>query len=818
MKFLLSIFLLSCSILNGAVGDAILQTISGTNSTTETIVTKTNSTTIGWNSSGTLTALPLPTGTVTSFSATDSTGIDFTVTNPTSSPTLSLSLTKSAVGLGNVENTALSTWAGSTNLTTLGVLNSVLKVAPTGGANGELWLWDGANGEYSVLQLNDTEWTFDGLVSAPTFIGGGGSLTNLNASALTTGTVATARLGTGTANNTTFLRGDGTWAAGGITALTGDVTASGSGSVAATIANLAVSAEKLAATLDLSGKTITLPTTQILVNPNITGAISFGDGVRQTFNPNGTASGLNVGAHTSDPSSVQNGDLFYNSTSNALRARINGAWVSLGAAGGGVTDGDKGDITVTSSGATWTIDNQAVTLAKIQHISTANLLGRHASGTGDVQQIGLAGGLQFQGSNLTINGASITGITAAQVGALEPTGDGSALTGITAAQVGGLAPDGDGSDLLFDQLKLNDFNSETDFRLLISAGIDTLTADRFLLLDVNDANRTIDLSGNLTVSATATISGTNTGDIFPAGTGSELQFRSSATAFGRVQSSSVSGAAITLGVANGFGVTSENYLILRNTTAATSTVTQVSPSIAFEGRGWKTDATAASQIVRFRENILPVNGAANPSATWRLQSEINNSGTWTDRVTIDSSGVLTLGTFPASIVMGNATFFGAANGPRFQVSSADIFGLRGGTSLNIAQARALGWSNNASDSTETPDLTLFRDAANTLAQRNSTNAQIFRLYETDSGANDEYLELSAAAGTNLIRPQATGTGTASVVRYHTTTTVFWTSGSGSPESVVTAPIGSLYTRTDGGAGTTLYVKESGTGSTGWIAK
>ena len=43
-------------------------------------------------------------------------------------------------------------------------------------------------------------------------------------------------------------------------------------------------------------------------------------------------------------------------------------------------------------------------------------------------------------------------------------------------------------------------------------------------------------------------------------------------------------------------------------------------------------------------------------------------------------------------------------------------------------------------------------------------------------------------------------------------------GTGSPETVVTAPIGSLYLRTDGGAGTTLYVKESGTGNTGWIGK
>lgn len=33
-----------------------------------------------------------------------------------------------------------------------------------------------------------------------------------------------------------------------------------------------------------------------------------------------------------------------------------------------------------------------------------------------------------------------------------------------------------------------------------------------------------------------------------------------------------------------------------------------------------------------------------------------------------------------------------------------------------------------------------------------------------------------------------------------------------------APVGSLFTRTDGGASTTLYVKESGTGNTGWVAK
>ncbi|WP_432421722.1 pyocin knob domain-containing protein [Paenibacillus peoriae] len=44
------------------------------------------------------------------------------------------------------------------------------------------------------------------------------------------------------------------------------------------------------------------------------------------------------------------------------------------------------------------------------------------------------------------------------------------------------------------------------------------------------------------------------------------------------------------------------------------------------------------------------------------------------------------------------------------------------------------------------------------------------------------------------------------------------SGNGSPEGVVSAPVGSLYRRWDGGANTTLYVKQSGSGNTGWAAK
>lgn len=40
-------------------------------------------------------------------------------------------------------------------------------------------------------------------------------------------------------------------------------------------------------------------------------------------------------------------------------------------------------------------------------------------------------------------------------------------------------------------------------------------------------------------------------------------------------------------------------------------------------------------------------------------------------------------------------------------------------------------------------------------------------------------------------------------------------GSGTPESAVTANVCDLFQRSDGGSGTSLYVKESGTGNTGW---
>ena len=88
---------------------------------------------------------------------------------------------------------------------------------------------------------------------------------------------------------------------------------------------------------------------------------------------------------------------------------VNGS--SITGSGGSVSDGDKGDITVSGSGATWTVDNDAITYAKLQNVTaTSRILGRKTAGAGDPEECTLSEILDFIGSaaqgDLLYRGAS----------------------------------------------------------------------------------------------------------------------------------------------------------------------------------------------------------------------------------------------------------------------------------------------------------------------------------------------------------------------------------------------------------------------------
>lgn len=66
------------------------------------------------------------------------------------------------------------------------------------------------------------------------------------------------------------------------------------------------------------------------------------------------------------------------------------ASTSTSGGSGTLANGDRGDITVSNSGATWTLDPNVVTPAKMSDIPTASILGRSTAGTGDPEVLSVA--------------------------------------------------------------------------------------------------------------------------------------------------------------------------------------------------------------------------------------------------------------------------------------------------------------------------------------------------------------------------------------------------------------------------------------------
>lgn len=66
--------------------------------------------------------------------------------------------------------------------------------------------------------------------------------------------------------------------------------------------------------------------------------------------------------------------------------QADGAWATNGGSGG-VTDGDKGDITVTGGGTIWDIDANVVGNAELRQGAALSVVGRSANSVGSVADI-----------------------------------------------------------------------------------------------------------------------------------------------------------------------------------------------------------------------------------------------------------------------------------------------------------------------------------------------------------------------------------------------------------------------------------------------
>ncbi len=147
-----------------------------------------------------------------------------------------------------------------------------------------------------------------------------------------------------------------------------------------------------------------------------------------------------LGGQATDPANPPDGTLWLNTTSGQVKVRSGGVTQPLGSGGGGLSDGDKGDVTVTSGGTVWTVDPGAITLAKLASVPTDIFLGRDTAGTGAPEALTAA---QARGMLNVADGASANAADAALRDRATHTGSQAAatITGLAAVATSGSASD-----------------------------------------------------------------------------------------------------------------------------------------------------------------------------------------------------------------------------------------------------------------------------------------------------------------------------------------------------------------------------------------
>lgn len=140
---------------------------------------------------------------------------------------------------------------------------------------------------------------------------------------------------------------------------------------------------------------------------------------------------------------------------------------------------------------------------------------------------------------------------------------------------------------------------------------------------------------------------------------------------------------------NSIGATPADTLLLWNSTAAVAGAQQYSPAARLHGSGWKTDAVAGPQNVDYRIYLVPVQGAATPTANLLFDYSVND-GAFSNILTLYSGGDLFFTPTSSRIGLSTAHYLGFnAGGTDYFIKGGATMWSHDGTTWSVNKAIAL---------------------------------------------------------------------------------------------------------------------------------